>query len=553
MSRPGLRRALGAVRRRARAALPGPAAPPRRALVEEFTPEGLSGWVEVPDERGVRVQLCVGDTEVMATWALDRTDRAPGPTVRGFSLRTRDLWAYCSRTDRVTVRIDGVPVPIAGHGLWLVPASDGPHGLAGLRREREAGRVFGRTGRLQLSKGLDRDWQERVLALYARTREVLAAERGLDAFLMYGTLLGAVREGGFIGHDNDFDAGYVSRHTEPRQAARELQEIALLLVEHGMQVDLRRSVLHVHDADDPQVRIDLFHLFFDEGGTLRFAWGAAGTRRLRRADWHGVREAEFVGHPVLMPVAAELLVEVLYGSGWRRPVPGFDWVRERRQVSVAAKVPRRFREEVRWADRYARSEVPPPSPFVEHVLARADLPADVVDLGCGQGQDALALAAAGRTVTGVDLSPVGVRQAREAAAARGLADRAAFSVLDVGDADGLSALLDGAREQAGGGPLLVYARFLLHAVPERVQETLLGVLRDRSRPGDVVATEVRTLADAAVTPLRGNHFRRHVDGSALGRRLAADGYALLEEREGTGLSPYRGEDPVLYRVLARRT
>ena len=39
----------------------------------------------------------------------------------------------------------------------------------------------------------------------------LLHEQGLEAFPAYGTLLGAVREGTFLGHDNDADVGYVSR------------------------------------------------------------------------------------------------------------------------------------------------------------------------------------------------------------------------------------------------------------------------------------------------------------------------------------------------------
>ena len=43
--------------------------------------------------------------------------------------------------------------------------------------------------------------------------EVIKALRevGIDAFLAYGTLLGAYREGKVIGNDSDADLGYVSR------------------------------------------------------------------------------------------------------------------------------------------------------------------------------------------------------------------------------------------------------------------------------------------------------------------------------------------------------
>src|SRR5262249_14237434 len=46
-------------------------------------------------------------------------------------------------------------------------------------------------------------------------------EAGVRPFLAYGTLLGAVRQGDFIGHDSDADLGYVSEHDHPVDASME--------------------------------------------------------------------------------------------------------------------------------------------------------------------------------------------------------------------------------------------------------------------------------------------------------------------------------------------
>ena len=48
-------------------------------------------------------------------------------------------------------------------------------------------------------------------------------------------------------------------------------------------------------------------------------------------------------------------------------------------------------------------------------------PGSVLDLGCGQGRDALLFARAGHRVVGVDLSSVGIEQMRGVAEAEGLA------------------------------------------------------------------------------------------------------------------------------------
>ncbi|HDH03576.1 MAG TPA: class I SAM-dependent methyltransferase [Actinobacteria bacterium] len=56
-------------------------------------------------------------------------------------------------------------------------------------------------------------------------------------------------------------------------------------------------------------------------------------------------------------------------------------------------------------------------------------PRRVLDLGCGQGRNALWLASQGHDVTGLDLSPVAIDQAKEMARASGL--EVSFSALDL--------------------------------------------------------------------------------------------------------------------------
>lgn len=88
--------------------------------------------------------------------------------------------------------------------------------------------------------------------------------------------------------------------------------------------------------------------------------------------------------------------------------------------------------------------------------------AQVLDFCCGIGSDALAFAAAGAQVTGVDHDPVRVAIAGHNAGVLGLADRAEFVVGDVADYDPSGAeviFFDPARRDADGDRIFDVERY----------------------------------------------------------------------------------------------
>ena len=559
-------------------------------MVEEFSRSRVIGWLSVPaDAPPTLVSLHIGNFQVVRTYATPgeavsgirvggdgsvelpkprtaseagegQTRMITGPPgdrrnsteqIRTFSFRIRGIWPYVGPRHRLSVRVDGRPLPIYRHGTFLRPRSKGELGLDELKRKFQEGYVLSQMGQVQLSKQLDTEWQRRAMDLYTRVRRILADEHGYDAFLMYGTLLGAVRDGGYIGHDADFDAGYVSRHRTGPEAAAELVDIAMTMVRHGFGADLRARLLHIHDPVDHDFHIDLFHTYFEDG-VHRFPFGIAGTTRLLESDWSGTHDIDFPGGRAAVPDNAEQLVRHLYGDDWRQPKPGFNWTLDRTDQAAEAQLTDEQRSKVYWASFYARTEFTTGSSFFELVNARPDVPDTILDIGCGDGRDSCAFGRAGRTVLGIDQSPTGVGHAREHAERNGVTDRVRFRECDVSDADELGRVVDEVTQEAGG-PVVFYLRFFLHAIPEPVQEQLLTTIRDRSRPGDLFAAEFRTDQDATRAKAHGKHYRRFQNAAEFRTSLVERfGFEVLDEQEGTGLSPYRDEDPVLYRVIARR-
>ena len=69
-----------------------------------------------------------------------------------------------------------------------------------------------------------------------------------------------------------------------------------------------------------------------------------------------------------------------------------------------------------WNDRFAKSEFVfgrAPNAFIAEEAGRIPIPSEVVELGAGEGRNAVHLAKAGHEVTAVDFSPVALRKARQ--------------------------------------------------------------------------------------------------------------------------------------------
>jgi SAM-dependent methyltransferase len=526
----------------------------QQGIVEVFTNREIAGWVAVKNGGPpVRITVRVNQVDVVATWAVDAGDLNSWGEVRSFRIALYDLWRYCKTSDRVSVRAGERTLPIVQKGMFFRPPRNGAETLTVLESRLAEGYLFGQTGRLQLSKTLDVEWQKAVMRLYNRVRAVVKRDFGYDVFFCYGTLLGAVRDNGFIGHDVDFDAAYISKQSDGQAAARELQDIAFMLIDEGLRVKCMRTALHIYAGEPPTARIDLFHLYFGADEKLAFPFGVAGVTEVPMHEWEGTREIEFGGGRGLIPVAAEALTEHIYGPNWRVPQPGFNWNRDRARRAREGTLPIAWGEEVYWANFYAHTTYSSASPFFEAVHAIPDLPDTVIDIGCGEGRDSYAFAKAGRRVLGLDQCQVGIRQAKAKAPDLGPTDALDFMTCDIGDGEAFRSILSEAIAQAGGGPIVFYLRFFLHAVPAEVQDVAMAVLSECARAGDYFAAEFRTDKDEAKPKAHAKHYRRFQNGPAFGARLQDEyGFKILDEQEGTGMSPYRGEDPELYRVVACR-
>lgn len=95
----------------------------------------------------------------------------------------------------------------------------------------------------------------------------------------------------------------------------------------------------------------------------------------------------------------------------------------------------------------------------------------------------------------------------------------------------------------------VYARFFLHAVPERTENLLLTWARLAAKRK--LFLEMRSIRDRAFEP---DHDRRLIDPGKIFKKLLATGYRIEYFKEARGLAVFEDHDkrwdPVVIRIIA---
>ncbi len=255
--------------------------------------------------------------------------------------------------------------------------------------------------------------QERILA---RTTEIVALlqEMGLRPFIVGGTLLGAVRDGALLPHDDDADVAYLSEHSNPADVAREGFAVGHRLQELGYEV-VRHSATHMQlqfraDSGRLDHYLDVFTAFFTDDGHINQPFHVRG--ELRREQMLPFSTVQISGREYPAPADPEAWLVINYDENWRTPIPGYQLETPRSTVRRfdtwfgAFHFQRDFWND--WFQTHSASDEADWQPGRDWVLGVADelRSATVLELGAGRGTLAAALAAErpGRRVIATDFS-----------------------------------------------------------------------------------------------------------------------------------------------------
>lgn len=399
---------------------------------------------------------------------------------------------------------------------------------------------------------LDSDARASLADGLARTLRMLNESCGVPGFLAYGTLLGAVRAGHFIGHDTDMDVAYFSDHTNPVDVALESFRIERTFRRSGWRTSRDSAGMFkvfVTESASAMRHVDIFSSFCCEGlyHLVPFVTGALSPAALLPL---GVVDLE--GRSLPAPADCAALLEMTYGQDWKVPNPAFQYELPRavnRRVNVGW-----FHNYVahrrQWMSFYHdadRAAVPAePSSFARWMTGLEDRDALVVDVGCGTGRDVLYFARDGRRSIGLDYAAHGFGPAGAAAGQEGLP--VSFEPFNLCDLRNVLAV--GTRLAHDSGPRIVFARFLVHALGEQARQNLWRLSQLALRGGGRLYLEFRTPRDSTTKHAFGNRYRNYVEPDVVVREIEQRGGRIQYRTEGQGMAPYASEDPHVCRLVA---
>ncbi|GAA5104962.1 hypothetical protein GCM10025762_07510 [Haloechinothrix salitolerans] len=375
---------------------------------------------------------------------------------------------------------------------------------------------------------------------------------GVEAFLAFGGLLGAVRKGELIGHDTDLDVGYLSAYTHPIDVARESFQMQRMLRRHGYTLHRFSTAdfkARIKDPDGGTRGIDIFGGFIVDG---YFHLMPSVRAPLPRSAILPLSTVTLHGRQVVAPADPEALLEATYGPNWRVPDPSF---KHRPPPSTRRRLQgwtRGLRQHVRyWESFYSSREsaaVPDePSAFAQWVHERESTPGRLVDIGFGTGRDALWFARSGYQVHGLEYARAAVKNAQKTADASDLpAEFEFFNLYEL-----RQVLAVGARLAQHETPPTLYGRFLLHAMEDAGRHHLWRLSQMALRKGGRLYLEFRTGKDAKAEHVFGEHFRRFLDPDAVVDEIETRGGKIDHREEGHGLAVYKDEDPHVCRLVVR--
>lgn len=202
-----------------------------------------------------------------------------------------------------------------------------------------------------------------------------------------------------------------------------------------------------------------------------------------------------------------------------------------------------------WEDYYSKHTTPfAPSPFSEFALEWIEKDSTLLELGCGNARDSLFFSKNGIIVTAVDQAENEIAHLQKTYAI----ERISFVNDDFTAIKKVTNSFD-----------YIYSRFTIHSINYKQEQRTLNWINSHLNDNGLFLLEVRSIKDelfqAGTTVEDENnakitdHYRRFIKFDRLKQDITNLGLDIIFSIEAQGLAPYKNEDPVVIRIIAKKS
>jgi cyclopropane fatty-acyl-phospholipid synthase-like methyltransferase len=379
---------------------------------------------------------------------------------------------------------------------------------------------------------------------------------GVECCVTYGALLGLIREASLIEHDDDIDITFICEDKSRAEVAALGSAIARYFKENGYSVwVITNGQFSIgKQLDGIFAVVDIFASWIEkEQYFLNFAI-AGGVPRTAVLP---LSRKYLYGHEVFTPADPTSILIALYGQSWARPDPNFKYQLPQKIIDTHYFFNIGINDNRYYWDCYydRRDKREPwaefPSQFALSIMPDLSGSEKVLEIGCGNGRDALYFASHGLSVLGVDYSIKSMEHCQKRSAGMQSAN---FEVLNLYDEIQLEDFCNKYADTFD----VIYSRFFLHAINMSGERSFIELAKRVLKSGGKIYAEFRTDHDERMkkgdvlgeTERSDGHYRRFINCQELVKRISAAGLYLEYLVEGAGMARYRQEDPVVGRLIS---
>lgn len=237
---------------------------------------------------------------------------------------------------------------------------------------------------------------------------------GVSAMLGYGTLLGAVRNGTFLPHDDDIDLMAFDGSRSEAETVACKNKVIEALTKKGIRA-WESGFGHLHVAFDADM-IDIFPIWRD-GDIAYLAMENLAIRGVPFDQLLPTSTVRLYGRSFPAPADPEAFLANRYGEGWRHSDPYYEWpwpveriltrVPEKVRVAIERRSMQTRRHwgrlcRVAWGQRVKRGETAPPMNCLPTIVVARETGYDAVELNVRVSADGVPVLAHDDRLVGPD-------------------------------------------------------------------------------------------------------------------------------------------------------